>query len=354
MPFEPTIIPVETALQGPMLAMSLLSLDGSLLVQLGLFLLLMAILNKLLFKPTLEAVTLREQRTTGAREEAEQVRGEAELKVAQFDKRLKAARADAAEGRRKLREEGAARRQELLDGARTESNDLVESSRADLDEAATQARRGVTTAADSLAGQIVARLLAKAATLTLVAALPAIPSIAWAGGGAPKTAGEFLTGVLFAAINLGILLFLGIRMGKPGAQQFLRNRKDEITRELADAKRLREEAQAMLDEYAGKLDGLDAERAELVAQFMAEGEAEKERLVAEGQVQAERLRQDAKRTIDRDVRRVQLELQGEVLDRALTQATQRLRSEVGAADQKGLVDDFLGRVRRLDAGTGVN
>ncbi len=351
MPIEPTYISVDTALHGPIQAMSLLSLDGSLLVQLGLFLLLMAILNKLLFKPTLEAVTLREQRTSGAREEADQVRGDAEGKIAEFDKRMKEARAEASEGRKKLRDEGADRRQELVDAARAESNELLEASRKDLEEASGEARKGVTAAADSLARQIVARLIGKAADIALVVGYAAD---AWAGGGPPKTVGEFLTGVLFAAINLGILLFLFVRMGKASTGEFLKRRQGEVTRELAEAKRLREEAQGMLDDYAGRLDGLDGERKQLLEQFSAEGEAEKERLIEEGQAQAERLREDAKRTIDRDVRRVQLELRGEVLDRALDQATERLRGDVGAGEQKVLVDDFLGRVREMDSGAEVN
>jgi F-type H+-transporting ATPase subunit b len=316
----------------------------------ALFLVLMAVLNKLLFKPTLAAVTLREQRTTGARQEADRVREEAEGKVTEFDKRLREARAEASAGRKKLRDEGAERRQELTDAARSEAAELLDSSRVDLGSAATEARKGVTAAADSLAGQIVARLIGNAAVICMIVGFA---NDAWASG-APKTVGDFLTGAMFAAINLAILLFLFVKMGKAGTSEFLQNRQDEVTRDLAEAKRLREEAQGMLDDYGGKLDGLDDERDRLIEQFTAEGETAKERLISEGKAQAERLLEDAKRTIDRDVRRVQLELQGEVLDRALSQATERLRSEVGAVEQKGLVDDFLGRVRDLDASSGVN
>ena len=351
MHLQPIYIPVETALEGPIQVMSLLSLDGSLLVQMGLFLVLMAVLNRLLFRPTLQAVTLREERTTGARQEADRVRAEAEAKVVEFDRRLKEARGQASAGRKALSDEGALRRQELVDVARREASDLLEGSRKELEEAAVLARGGVAAAADSLAGQIVARLLGKAAVITLIVGASAD---AWASAGPPKTVGEFLTGALFAAINLAILVFLFVKMGRKGTGEFLTARRDEITRELAEAKRLREEAVAMLDEYAGKLDGLEGERAQLLEQFSAEGQTEKQRLVDEGQASAERLRQETRRTIERDIARVRLELRGEVLDRALEQATQRLGAEVGAAEQDGLVDDFLGRVRQMDTEAAAN
>ena len=43
-----------------------------------------------------------------------------------------------------------------------------------------------------------------------------------------------------------------------------------------------------------------------------------------------------------------MEIQGEVLDQAISLATNRLKAEAGDAEQRGLVEDFLGRVRDLD------
>ncbi len=345
MPFEPTLIPTTGLPDGPFLAMGLLSLDGSLFVQLGLFFVLMAILNRLLFKPTLETVTLRERRTTGAREEAAEVRQSAEDKIADFQQRMKAAREEAALERQGLREQGAGRRQDLVDAARGEADQLLQRSRDELGAATTDARKGVSGAAQGLAHQIVGRLLGKAAAFAFVACASAD---AWAGGGVPQSTGEFLKGVAFAVINLSVLLFLFVKFGKQGTGDFLQKRQSDITRELAEAKRLRDEAQTMLDEYAGKLEGLDGDRAKLKAELKAEGEADKARLIQEGQAQAERLLADAKRTIDQEVRRVQVEIQGEVLDQAISLATGRLKAEAGEAEQRGLVDDFLGRVRDLD------
>lgn len=331
----------------PIQAMGLLSLDGSLFAQLALFLVLMAVLNKLLFKPALEAVALREERTVGTREAADRAREEAEDKVADFERRLSTAKRDAADVRRRLREAGAAQRQELVDAARTETNEILDSSRGEIEEAAREARKQVDQAAERLSGQIVARLLGTAAAIALVVGWA---GDAWAAGGAPQSAGDFLKGAGFAAINFALLMFIFVKFGRPGIRSFLKGRRDEITRELEEARRLRDEAQALLDDYSGKLDGIDAEREELLAQFKATGEEEKARLIEEGKAQAERMREDARRTIDREVRRVSLEVRDEVLDKAVRQATERLRGDVGPAEQKTLVQDFLGRVRNMSGG----
>jgi len=328
------------------LAMGLISLDYSVLVQMGLLFILFLLLQRLLFKPALETIRLREERTIGSRKQADELRAEAEESLERYESALRDAKRDAVAVRRELREEGAAKRDEALDAARADSSKLLDESRADLEAATVEARAQVDAAADALSGQIVARLLGRAAVLALFL----LPAAAWAsGGGGEGWQHGFLVNAGWTAANVVVLLWVLAKIGKRPARDFLANRRTNIMLELDEATKLREEAEALLDDYKGRVEGLDAEKEQLLAEFRDAGEAEKTRLVDEGKQAADRMRADAKRSIDQEIRKAKVELEGAVLDRAVAQATEALRKDAGPSEQRVLVDDFLGRVKSLPA-----
>ena len=328
-------------------AMGLISVDGSVIFQMVLFFVLMFILQRLLFKPVLASIRLRDERTVGAREEAGRLKGDAEERMERYDTALREAKKEAASVRRDFREEGLAKRNEALDAARTDCDEQLTKSRADLEKATATAREEIQASADVLSKEIVARLLGKSA-LVLLALLPAT---AWAGGGGGGDwVPDFLWLAMWSAINLAVLLWLLVKIGKRPTGDFLANRRAQITRELDEASRLRGEAAALLEEYGSRLEGLDEERKALLEEFREAGEAEKARLIEEGKAASERMREEARRTIEQEIRKATVELEGEVLDRAVGQATEILRKEAGPAQQKVLVGEFLERVRELPAG----
>ena len=326
-------------------AMGLVSLDGSLFVQMAIFFALLFALQRLLFRPTLETIRMREERTVGARAEADTLREDAEERMSRYDGALKEARAEAVAARRQLREEATEQRTAILDAVRNDTQSLLEDGRADLAAATDEAREGVTASGDALARRIVARLLGRAAIVLLVA-LPAGQALA-SGGAEGHHSYLWLKDAFFLAINLGILLWIYLRYGARSVQASLATRKAEISRELDEAARLHAQAKEMLDDYGARLEGMEAERKQLVEEFRSAGETEKTRILAEAEATAERMRQDAQNTIDVQIRRARLELEGEVLERAITRAAETLRDEVGKSEQTQLVDEFVDRLAAL-------
>ena len=181
-----------------------------------------------------------------------------------------------------------------------------------------------------------------------LAGLPTCQESNTAGGGEGWQHG-FLVNAGWTAANVVVLLWVLAKIGKRPARDFLANRRTNIMLELDAATKLREEAEALLDDYKGRVEGLDAEKEQLLAEFRDAGEAEKTRLVDEGKQAADRMRADAKRSIDQEIRKAKVELEGAVLDRAVAQATEALRKDAGPSEQRVLVDDFLGRVKSLPA-----
>lgn len=134
----------------------LIDIDWTIAIQLLLFGVMFFAANKLLFQPYLK---LREKRIAGidgARAEAERMSATAEDKLADYESKLAAARAKAAEEQRKIRAEAAAHERDVTEKART-------TAQKSLDEASAAVKRETDTARAELVpqAQLIARRMAK-------------------------------------------------------------------------------------------------------------------------------------------------------------------------------------------------
>ena len=141
--------------------------------------------------------------------------------------------------------------------------------------------------------------------------------------------------------NFGAFAWLLSRFAWPSIRKATRDRHDEIARALAEGTRLRDEARARLDEYSGRLSGLQGEIDRLVAGIRGEAEAEKTRIITEAQARAERMRRDAEQQIQAEMQQVRLTLEREAVVAAVAIAEKLLREKTTDADQKALADRFL-------------
>ncbi len=95
-----------------------IDLDGTVLVQFAIFVVLYLVLRKFLFAPYLRMRAEREQHIEGAERKAQELEGRRESLENEYAARMAKARAGAEEERAKLQAEGRARESELLTQAR--------------------------------------------------------------------------------------------------------------------------------------------------------------------------------------------------------------------------------------------
>ena len=127
----------------------LIDLDGTVFVQLGMFLLLMAILRKFLWKPYLKVRGERTSRVEGYREEAARLEAEAASRLAKAEAALAEARRVGAGERAEARAVAQKRENEVLAQANAAAQKTLADARARVD-AALQGERAKLqqTAAD--------------------------------------------------------------------------------------------------------------------------------------------------------------------------------------------------------------
>ncbi len=139
----------------------LIDIDLTVVVQFVLFLLLFIISNKLLFQPYLALRERRKQGIDGARDEADKMSAQAEAKLADYEKKLAAARTVANEEGRKVRAEAAANEKDVTDTARAGAQKAIDEAMARMRQETEAARLQLLPQADAIGKRITSKLLGR-------------------------------------------------------------------------------------------------------------------------------------------------------------------------------------------------
>ncbi len=139
----------------------LIDVDGTVFVQWALFLIMMAICARLLFKPYLKLRDERKKSTEGAREDASSMQARAREMFANYEAQLQQALLRGAAERQTLRSEGAGRERELLGAARDEAQKAIEAARLRTSTEAGMARKQLEQQSAALTTQIVRKILGR-------------------------------------------------------------------------------------------------------------------------------------------------------------------------------------------------
>jgi len=94
--------------------------DYTLLVQMGLFLALVFLLNILLYKPILSIIDRRKKQLDESENEIRLFTENAEKKVAEYEEKLKLAKLKASEAKKEVIQEGANQAKNIIDAVRNE------------------------------------------------------------------------------------------------------------------------------------------------------------------------------------------------------------------------------------------
>ncbi len=140
---------------------SIIDLDGTVFVQLGMFFVAFVVLYALVFKPMVALLEAREEAIDGAKAQAKHLDIEVKEKQASFEAELRKVRGASGEERDRLRAEGLEIESKLLDRVRTETLSVVSEARTRLESEANLARQELNSQRPQLAREIAAKLLGR-------------------------------------------------------------------------------------------------------------------------------------------------------------------------------------------------
>ena len=127
-------------------------------------------------------------------------------------------------------------------------------------------------------------------------------------------------------------------------KQVIADRKAKADSEIADAQKLRTEAEAMKAEYEQNLQNARTEANQIVTAAQKTATARSEEIVGEARAQAAALKQKAEADIAQERKKAVNEVKDEIGGMAMEIASKVVEREIREADHKDLIDEFIKNV----------
>jgi F-type H+-transporting ATPase subunit b len=175
-------------------------------------------------------------------------------------------------------------------------------------------------------------------------------SLLLAAGAADHGGDHHINWIEIAAlwINFFILVWLVPKvvrgMTGKGPIEHLKSQRDELAAQLQEAKTKQDAAEKRLAEYVHKLEHLEDEVRSIVANFEAQGEADRKRLEQDAEKAIERLAREADFSIRQESLQAQKEIRTAGVEATLRIAEELVKERITDADRRRLTDEYIGAV----------
>ena len=144
--------------------------------------------------------------------------------------------------------------------------------------------------------------------------------------------------------NLMIQLVIFKKLLLNPVKKVIAERKAKADSQIADAQKLRTEAEAMKAEYEQNLQNARNEANQIVASAQKTAAARSEELLGEARAQAAALKQKAEADIAQERKKAVNEAKDEIGGMAMGIASKVVEREIKEADHKDLIDEFIKNV----------
>ncbi|RQD55529.1 MAG: F0F1 ATP synthase subunit B [Desulfonatronovibrio sp. MSAO_Bac4] len=149
---------------------------------------------------------------------------------------------------------------------------------------------------------------------------------------------------IWRVINFVIFLAVIYYAGGKKLFTFFPGRSKEIESELNDLAARRENAEQKLADVEKSIANLEEERAKLIEQAKAQGEALKSEIIAKAETAAELIKQQARVSAEQEAKLALEEIKAELAEQVTEAAEAMIRKKLKAEDHKALINDSLTRV----------
>jgi F-type H+-transporting ATPase subunit b len=183
-------------------------------------------------------------------------------------------------------------------------------------------------------------------TASLLVCLMTSVAIASSDGGHADS-GVLLKDFLWRILNFGLMAALLVFLLRKPIKNGLAGRREGIEKALAEAKQVKEAAEAKFAEYDQKLALATEEIAEIGDAIRREGELEQQKIIESAKEMAIKIEQDAEKAAALEVAKARTELQREAVQLAVELAEDLLKKNFTKEDDARLIDEYIKKVGEL-------
>ena len=153
-----------------------------------------------------------------------------------------------------------------------------------------------------------------------------------------------MAGRFWPVCNLMIQLVIFKKLLLNPVKKVIAERKAKADSQIADAEKLRTEAEAMKAEYEQNLQNARTEANQIVAAAQKTAAARSEELLGEARAQAAALKQKAEADIAQERKKAVNEVKDEIGGMAMEIASKVVEREIKETDHQDLIDEFIKNV----------
>ena len=183
--------------------------------------------------------------------------------------------------------------------------------------------------------------ISSAALSVLMVLAVAATAYAAGDGAIPK---EKWLDLLWRTTNFAGLLFILVFFLKKPFADGLSSRRDGIKDQLEALESRKAEAEQLYKEAEAKLARLDDEVNSIITEAVKQGEAEKEKIIADAERNAGDIKRQAEMAVAHEIAEAKTRLKGEIAEQAVLLAEELVKKNIQPADQSRMVELSLEKV----------
>jgi F-type H+-transporting ATPase subunit b len=169
-------------------------------------------------------------------------------------------------------------------------------------------------------------------------------AVAYASGGGEEHGGAKVIDFGWRLLNFVVLAVITYKFSAKAIKKFFVNKRELIKTSLEEAEAAKEEAKKKLEECTARLDKATAEIGEMTNMIRDQGMAEKEKIIADAEKTAEKMKIDASSRMEQEFKRAVGQLKAEAAELSVGVAEEILRKNVSKTDHEKIVQNFLDRM----------
>ena len=150
----------------------------------------------------------------------------------------------------------------------------------------------------------------------------------------------FSSEMLFKLINFLLLLLLLHRFARKPIAKMLSNSAENSKKKIDDAEAELATAKSQLAEYQAKMANLNEELATREKTAHAAIEVEREKLIADTKIQAQKLEQQAQNRIEQDILKAKAEIREFLVHESVQLAEKIISEQIDSKERKALVENY--------------
>lgn len=153
--------------------------------------------------------------------------------------------------------------------------------------------------------------------------------------------------IIWTLISFFLLLILLAKLAYPPILKGLKKREETIQQQLEEAKKTKQEAVALLEDYRQQLSEARAEAQRIINEGKELGENMRKEIIQKAQQESNQIVKRAQEEIELQKQKAILELQERIADLSIMAASKVIQKSLNAEDHRRLVEEYVSKVGEL-------